>query len=448
MQAVPPFPINRPPGSVVPLTAGSLVGGLLVLAALGRGGEAAWAGGLYLLAGACGLAAFVLARIRLPHPLRLAALLWLLLATWCWVQSLHFPALAHPLWEAAAEALAENSSSPTVQSIALDPYAAQSDALRLVAFVGLFALGLALAHGNHAAATLKITAAAIALFCLAALLLVPAQPGTELGKVRHAADAVFPFTSRNTFCAFAGAALVIAAASLSPANAATGGKTRLFWLAVAAVAAVAVVASHSRAGLAATAIGLAATLLMARAGRAMLLCAAIAGVGLVLVSLATLTGLRLASLPDDLSIRLAIWRASAEIAAQHFWLGLGSLDQALQMAPGQWGDRNILRAHNIYLQAVAERGFPAALAALVAVGLAARQAFHSARRALPAERTVAAAALGVLALFASHGLVDFSVYAPSNAALLALLLGLACGSGRPALPKVPPFATTTHLSHF
>ncbi len=469
MEAASVFSTTRPRGSAVPLTAGSIAAGLLVLTALGRGGEAAWAEGLFLLAAACGWAAFALAHVPLPRPLRIAAFLWVFFAAWCWVQSFHLPALAHPLWAAAAEALAGSPPVSIAHSIALDPYEAQTDALRLVGYAGLFALGLVLAHSNRSTATLKITAAVIALFCLAALALVPAQPSAELGKVRHAADAVFPFTSRNTFCAFAGTALVIAAASLAPARtatggrgsatggrgsatggrgSATGGKARLFWLAAGLIATVAVVTSHSRAGLAATAISVAVALVVARPDRATLLWAAIAGVGLALASLATLTGLRLASLPDDLSIRLAIWEASAEIAARHFWLGLGSLDQALQMAPGQWGDRHILRAHNIYLQAVAERGLPAALAALAAVGLAACQAVRSIRKATPSGGIASAAALGVLALFATHGLVDFSLYAPANAAILALLLGLACGSPRPALPQGSPFATNAHLSHF
>lgn len=427
--------------ALLPILAGAGVWVLLSLAALGRGGEAAWAEGLVLLAGGLGAAAFAASAPLLPRAVTAAALLWLLLCLWCWLQSLPLPALANPVWTEAAAAL------PAVGSggIALDPYAARSDALRLAAYAGLFALGLVLARTGHTLSVLAAAASTIALFAIAALALTPDQHGIKLGKVRHAADAVYPFTSRNAFCAFAGAGLTISLAVL------TSGSTKRwpYWLCLALLCAAGVIASHSRAGLAATIAGCAAVLLVTRPPR-LALAVILAGVsGLAVLSLFTLTGLRLANLWQDLPVRLAIWQASASIAHAHFWLGLGSLDQALQIWPGDWGERHILRAHNIYLQAVAERGFPAVLAAIAAVLLCARQVWRT-RAALPAPEALAskAAALGVLALFASHGLVDFSLYAPINAAVLAILLGLACGNAQPALPRLQAFATNAPPSPF
>ena len=271
----------------------------------------------------------------------------------------------------------------------------------------------------------------------------------ELGKVRHAADAVFPFTSRNTFCVFAGAGLLVSATMLVGAKR----EGRLVWRCCGIVAASGVVSSHSRAGLVATGLGLVVMVVVATPSGKVRVLGLLASLGLAAALAAagavTLTGDRFAGFSDDLGIRLAIWRASAEIASQHLWLGLGSLDQALQMSPGDWGDRHILRAHNIYVQAVAERGMPAAMAMMGAILLAVRQISRSlASLGDWQDRAVPAAVLGVLALFAVHGLVDFSLYAPVNAAILAVLLGTGCGLRSPALPKPAPFATNAQLSPY
>lgn len=450
-----PVPASPDPqrlsGASVPPTLMVMAGGsvwlLLAAAALGRGGVAGWAEGLVLLAGAIGFAALAIKRPALPAALRAAAGLWLALAGWCWLQSLPLAGsflsdLTHPLWAEAAAVIPVAGGG----SIALDPYAARSDALRLAAYAGLFALGLVLAREGRGRALMAAILLAGTLYCAAAMLLVPAQPSASLGKVRHAADAVFPFTSRNTFCAFAGAGLIVSLSLLASARR----ETRLLWLAAAAVCGAGVLASHSRAGLAATAAGLVVALVILHPGRrAALLALLLAAVLAAVAFLMTLTGQRLPGLPADFALRLAVWHASAEFAASHFWLGLGSLDQALQMAPGDWGGRHIMRAHNIYLQAIAERGFPATLAGLAAVLIAAVHALRGrCRQPEPAARALPAAALGVLALFAGHGLVDFSLYAPVNAAVLAMLLGAACGSARPALPTAPPSATNARLSEF
>jgi O-antigen ligase len=434
-------PVRHHAQAILPLLAGIGVWFLLCLTALGRGGEAAWAEGLALLAGALGAAAFAIAPTALPRPLTTAALLWLLLCLWCWLQSLPLPALAHPVWGEAAAALPAIGGG----SIALDPYAARGDALRLMAYAGLFALGMVLARSGYSLWVLAVTAAPIALFTLAALALVPDQQGFNPGKVRHAADAVFPFTNRNTFCAFAGAGLTICLAVIASGSA----RVWPYWLCMAVVCAAGVIAAHSRAGMAATIIGCVVALLLTRPPRLAqtVLLASIAG--LAVLSLFTLTGLRLAGVWQDLTIRLAIWQASANIAQAYFWQGLGSLDQALQIGPVDWGNRHILRAHNIYLQAVAERGFPATVATIAAILLCVRQALRTQRSCHPpAARASKAAALGVLALFASHGLVDFSLYAPINAAIMAILLGLACGNAPRALPRQQAFATNAPPSPF
>ncbi|MGY9057992.1 MAG: hypothetical protein ACKVGZ_20795, partial [Alphaproteobacteria bacterium] len=60
---------------------------------------------------------------------------------------------------------------------------------------------------------------------------------------------------------------------------------------------------------------------------------------------------------------------------------------------------------------------------LAALGFVLRQCTKSLADPAP----TAAVTLGVTAMFALHGLVDFSIQVPTNATILALLLGLAVG---------------------
>ncbi|MGY9058090.1 MAG: O-antigen ligase family protein, partial [Alphaproteobacteria bacterium] len=326
---------------------------LLLLATWGSGGEAKWATGLIIIAGGLGLLALVLTSGNIPKGLIIAGLLWITAATWSVIQSLEIGPLAHPLWAEATRAL------PSMQggSIALDPHAARMSGVMTLSLAGVACLGIVVARQDRAMAVLLGLSGIIALFSLAALLQMSDQAAGPRDIVRHAADASFPFTSRNTFCAFAGVG-VIASASLLAASRAHQRVLQAFCLGCLLCCTAGVLSSHSRAGLAVVAAGSAISLILVSRRPAMLFLVGLAGLALVAVSMSGITGERTASLGEDYGVRLAIWRASAEIAWQHLWLGVGSLDQALQMHAGEWGERHILRADNISLQAAAERGLP------------------------------------------------------------------------------------------
>ncbi len=393
--------------------------GLVMAAAFGRGGEAAWAEGLIMLAGACGITTASLSLPALPKPFLLAISLWAAFVLWTLVQSLPLPALANPFWGELRADFPEVGAG----SIALDPYAVRMDALRLSAYAGMVALGLTLGGRGWAKIVLLACCLMVAAFAAAGIAMQAAEWPDAVPKVRHAADATFPFSNRNTYCVFAGIAVILAAAALAfGRNRAFRPTGRMTLVGILAVAGAGVVASHSRAGLAAVFAGTVVAVMLASPPRRLLVFA-LAGAGLVtLASLAGLTGARAQHLPEDLAIRLSVWESSAVVALQHLWLGLGNLDQALTMHPGDWGERHILRAHNIYLQTIAERGLPATLAAVAAIALVVLECVRNLRGP---NRFAVAAALGVTVMFGLHGLVDFSLYSPLNAALLALLLGIA-----------------------
>jgi O-antigen ligase len=421
---------------------------LTSLAIIGQGGEAGWAGSLIVIAGAVGIGTTVVGKVDVPPRLWWAGLAWCAFSGWCLVQSLPLPGLAHPLWAESAHALRAAGTG----SIALDPFAAVSDAYHLLSLVGFAALGLYLTRRGWMGGVTAFIVACIALCAILALLLAAETSGDAL-KIRHAADATFPFTSRNTFCAFAGVAVICGAVRLAELNRAGFNARTIFWLAVVAAGTAGVIGAHSRAGLAAVALGTFCGIAMMTKRRRLLIVTLLLIGLVVLVSFAGITGIRASELPEDWSIRAAIWQSAAELAWQHLWLGVGNFDHAVQMAPGDWGDRHILHAHNIYLQAIAERGLPASLLACVAVYLMARASLPPAGPpATPS--ALSPTAIGVGAMFALHGLVDFSIYAPVNAAFLALLLGMACGrthaaeSSPPGLPIAALSATTAPNPQF
>jgi O-antigen ligase len=89
-------------------------------------------------------------------------------------------------------------------------------------------------------------------------------------------------------------------------------------------------------------------------------------------------------------------------------------------------------AHDVYLQWLLQMGAPGALAMFGCVGLVLIATVRGAARRA-SQQTLAVACLGVAAVFAVHGLVDYALEAPSMAAFFSLILGLGYGiAERPA----------------
>ena len=89
-------------------------------------------------------------------------------------------------------------------------------------------------------------------------------------------------------------------------------------------------------------------------------------------------------------------------------------------------------AHNVYLQWLLQEGAPGAAAMIGSVALVVMATIRGvARRA--GQQSLGLACLGVTAVFAVHGLVDFALETPSTAAFFSAILGLGYGlAERPA----------------
>ncbi len=213
------------------------------------------------------------------------------------------------------------------------------------------------------------------------------------------------------------------------------------WTAIGwAVMASALVASQSRAGLAAAfAAHLLLLALAARgrwldASRAALFAVALAGVAGLGALAAGLSG-RLAELPTDLGHRLVIWQASLAAIAERPWTGhgLGAFPHLYELYRLPAAERPVASAHSLPLEWAAEAGVPGALAVLalwlgIAVALLGRVS-----RGSPA----VLAALPALAAMVLQGAVDPGPQVPGAAITAGLLVGLGLSRVRLTHPAAP-----------
>nr|WP_242480783.1 O-antigen ligase family protein [Rhodovibrio sodomensis] len=248
-----------------------------------------------------------------------------------------------------------------------------------------------------------------------------------------------PFVARGAFAAYLTLAMLAAAAHALTLDArASGLPTVAAW----AIMGWALVASQSRAGLAAAVA--AHLLLLALAVRGRWLdrrqAAAWAGALLAVAGLgAVATGLdgRLAELPADLEHRLAVWQASLAAIAERPWRGhgLGSFPQLYELYPIPAAAQPVVSAHSVALEWAAEAGVPGALAVFAALlGTAV------ALRRRPADSPAVLAALPALAAVVLQGAVDPGPQVPGVAATAGLLVGLGLSRGRLSHPPPRPAA--------
>lgn len=132
--------------------------------------------------------------------------------------------------------------------------------------------------------------------------------------------------------------------------------------------------------------------------------------------------------------RLPVWKATAEMARDHWVIGtgFGSFDGAFPLYRPASTHMRWQHAHNDWLQSVAEGGV-LTLLLLLAIGL---PVFRRRRGAAGCERSEAirfGALAGIVGL-ALHSLVDFPARIPAVAVLLAILIGIRCG----VIPQAAP----------
>jgi O-antigen ligase len=131
---------------------------------------------------------------------------------------------------------------------------------------------------------------------------------------------------------------------------------------------------------------------------------------------------------DDISgdTRAQVWGDTLRLIEAYpvFGSGLGSYESALMRFKSAAPMNAVDYAHNDYLQTAAEFGLPGLLVLLALGGVVIFRAVQAAARQDNA-RYIAIACIGAFAAIALHSLVDFNLYIPANAMLLAWIAGLA-----------------------
>jgi len=134
-------------------------------------------------------------------------------------------------------------------------------------------------------------------------------------------------------------------------------------------------------------------------------------------------------------VRVQIWEDTVELVRDYplAGVGLGGYTAAIHRYQTAAPMRTIGMAHNDYLQLAAELGLPAFAVLLLLAGWTVLSAIRASSSPAPKRRYLGLGCLGALAALALHSLVDFNLYLPANAAVLAWIAGLA--TALPSLPK-------------
>jgi O-antigen ligase len=346
---------------------------------------------------------------------------------------------------AAAQAGAVGRWLPGLYPISVTPSATIDTTLELLACIVVFALASDLA-ARERRRRWRLTIPFLAVALLEAVLgILQAGAGSKPGGVSGT------YQNHNHFAGLLEMSLPFAAMFAFGAWRRVTRREAVAWVGIleawgglAAVAAMllAVAASLSRMGFIATLAGLfvsgTAVLVTeerSRRRRKWLPVAATAGVVLVLAAFlpssrfiqrfATGTG------PGDISsdARFGIWRDAVHLAEAFPVLGcgLGAFQSANMRYQTVTPLLTVNFAHNDYLQLLAELGAVGLLALLIVAAMVYRRLFRNLweRR----EPYFYAACLGSLVAIALHSFVDFNLYKPANAMVVAWVAGLASSYG-------------------
>ncbi|NQE62030.1 O-antigen ligase [Caulobacter sp. RHG1] len=373
----------------------------------------------------------------------------LIIAT-CWSLTPFGPGGAHPVWAY----LGEGAGAITVDRSTL--------ILNVVRLLGLGCLFLAarIIGASETRRRALVWWLVLALGVFAALAII------NHVSFRPKARLVATLLSPNSAATLMGVGVVFSVMFFSQALQRAGGSFRLerlgldasLSLGVAAVFAVALALTASRAGVFSTVVGLAVLLTwqVLAQGRKIRAIAIVGGAAALLVVIgvamrsAELTAARLENLENDVAVRQQIFGAhwQAFQASPWFGFGLGSFPVVNQMIVTTENLRvlfDVRATHNLYLQWLEEGGIVGALfmAAwlLTALWRVAVEGVKPGTAGAMARATIAAALVVLL-----HGLSDFAVQVPALQALFALGLGAMTAvapsrrANKPASWGMPAFA--------
>jgi len=134
--------------------------------------------------------------------------------------------------------------------------------------------------------------------------------------------------------------------------------------------------------------------------------------------------------------RVALWRESLGVIREYplVGCGLGGFESAFQKFKASEGIFLVDYAHNDYIQYLAELGIAGFLLAATLIVLVMKRSLEIALD--PSElRWLGLACFGSIAAILVHSVVDFNLYVPANAAVLAWICGIAAGLS-PSAPRI------------
>lgn len=446
-----PFASNRPlPWSAL----SAIVALLLILWGLGRIRASLRGGATVMLPSSASTdgpkppapAAAVIDRFAIAFAVVFGALI-----AWYWFQT--SPAsggLAHPAWADAARALGE----PLSGAIAVDPGVGGHQAMKLLAYGGVFFLAFALCRDRRRARWAFIALAVVG-FAYAAYGLFALFAGykTILGVIpsAYSRSVTSTFINRNSYATYGGLCVIIAMAPLlselrhvmrsgaSPIavlRTVSEEATAVFYVSALAVATgvMAVILTGSRAGVASLLLGFAVfgvgMLIVRDLGLRTFLILLGIGAACVAAALVFSGGFLAERVSDGMEqdARWVLFEVGRQVAGERPMIGHGlggfpaAFNGGLRAAPGF--DSYVDFAHNSYLELAIEGGIPALLVSLalvgMAVGICITGLFSRSRGT-----SFAIAAISGAALIAGHAMFDFSLQMPAVAVTFMLMLGVA-----------------------
>lgn len=347
------------------------------------------------------------------------------------------PTLIHPAW----------TTVDAPGTISADPIDGRHAALRLCTFVALFIVAV-LSTRDAARAALMVRATGLALAAAATYGLVAFAMGSNpiVGEDTGASGLTSTFINRNSYATYAAFGMIINLTILLTRAPRGGRGARELrdviegflsggWIFTAAfvLCATALLATQSRAGVLAGALGALLVFVLSgrggdrsRSGPAVVLILLVA-LTVFATSSAGLLGRLMATNTAEEgrgAVYLAILHAISERPIIGY--GLGSfLDTFRALVPEGLGGGEWDKAHNTYLELIYELGVPAAAAFLLGIGLVMSRVLQGALEGSSDGRNlVVLAALGCTFTGAVHSLFDFSLQIPAIGALFAFLLGM------------------------
>ena len=358
---------------------------------------------------------------------------WVLLQTASWTPS----EWHNPTWRETSDLLKTDLAG----AVSVTPYATETVAMRLLAYAGIFWLGLQYGRSTERAKQVFV-AIAIAGTVYAAYGLLVEFTGSEstlwYAKEYYKDNLTSTFWYKNAYATYAGLGLIATCALLAHAlgrddYGTMGPRERLhsvltlvfekIWYLVVAFAALmsALLLSDSRGGFLAALLALGVLALLLRMSRngsapyAKTYFAALVLVGAVFVSLSGGAVFdRLADTVDG-DIRTRLYEIAAEGAARYPLVGwgAGSFESVSGLFQAFEFDRRTVRAHNEYLDNAQGMGIPATVAQVACLFSIAAICFRGIRRRQRNHHYPAAGCAAVV-LVGTHSMVDFTMQTPAR----------------------------------